>query len=188
MKKRYLLLALIITLSTLTFGCDKKEEKNETNTTTTTQKQEQQVKDEPSLYGFTINGKTIKLGDKFEDVKDKLGSETKPAENVKPCGIELHGETKRYYYNDVIIETNYQGIIYYMAISKFETPNTKAEVKGMKLKTTVAEAKTITSSETIENDSEYGFSYKKDQKTVSITLTDDNDIGFISMEDKSIEL
>ena len=206
MKKNYLLLTFIIVVSFILVGCgkDKKNQENNNNVennvvennTEETNKEESQSQENKAtdtqkvnmVYGFTVNGRTISLGDTYDSVKSYLGDEIKPAENVKPCGIELHGETKRYYYNDFTVEVNYQGKIYSLSISKFETPNTTAAFNGVKMFDSLDTLKSKLNGAPIKDENEYGLTYGEGNKYVSVTLTDENTVGFISMEDKSIEL
>ncbi|SEF86048.1 hypothetical protein SAMN04487934_10491 [Eubacterium ruminantium] len=88
--KKLLLTALTgaLLLGSLTACGSKDDDKKESTTAATTEKKAEATTDDNKAEGafISFNGVDLQGGQVFDDVKDKLGAETKPSDRIEPCG------------------------------------------------------------------------------------------------------
>ena len=130
------------------------------------------------------NGVTFYPGDKFADIKDKLGKEAMPSSRSKPC-VPGAQEVEFYYYPGLTIQVNFEGTIINISVSEDSAPGRDASTAGgVKLGDTRETAKKFLGAPTAED--EYSLQYKEGEVTVNIYDRDNEGIFVIGIEDASI--
>ena len=184
MKKNILFLAVVVALSSFALSaCGEKKEKQPVE-----QQQSgevvNEVVDRKELSSFNViyNGEEFAIGDKIDDIREKLGQESKPSETVKACNPYAKGENTFYYYDGLAIETNYQGVICSVCLD-----NSIASLKfGARVGQTADE---VTSTMAGGIADEYSINYKVgDDFYCTMGKNDDGTIASIRIEDLSIEV
>ena len=185
MKKSVLLLAVLMLVCALVLcACEKKEEQEPVEDIIP-----ESVYDEPDLPKLTVslNGGSVKMDDKFEDVKDNLGTETKAPQAYTPCGGSDDEKMTTHYYDGLEIDVTHDGMICRAVISGFENQDSKAEIAGIKLGDTpeTVRANFATKPET---DSEYTINYSFGTFILSFSLDTDGtgNVNYISLDDMAL--
>ena len=147
MKKTLTLVCTILLLAALAAGCASGPKADPTPAPT--QQPTQQPAPEPTqepapeFAGMYIlcNGTKVTVGMPFSDVKDGLGTETRPADVVLPCdGSDAYKDTI-HYYGTLAVTENISGVISNLEISDlYETEGDAALMGKIKIGNTQAEA------------------------------------------------
>ena len=194
MKKNVLFLAAVVALSSFALSaCGEKKEEQTAEQQEQQQEQEQQQqtnevvndaadKNELSSFNVVYNGEEFAVGDNINDIKEKLGEESKPSETVKACNPYAKGENTFYYYDGLAIETNYQGIICSVSLEN-DKPSLKS---GAKIGQRADEVTSVMTNGVVD---EYSLNYKVgDDFYCTMGKDDDGIITSIRLEDMSIEV
>ena len=133
---------------------------------------------------FKFGDAVFSVGDKFADIKDKLGNEAKPSAKSQPC-VPGSQEVENFYYAGLSFQVNYEGTIINMAISEENAPGRDASTAGgLKLGDTRETAKKFLG-EPAEED-EFGLKYVDGTTTLNIYDREKDNIFIISIEDTAL--
>lgn len=133
---------------------------------------------------FKFNGAAFSVGDKFADIKDKLGKEAKPSAKSQPC-VPGSQEVENFYYPGLSFQVNYEGTIINMSISEDDAPGRDASTAGgLKLGDTRETAKKFLGDPASED--EYSLKYVEGEVTMTIYDRENQGIFLISIEDHSL--
>lgn len=129
-----------------------------------------------------INGFELKVGVKFDDVKDKLGKETAPCEMGENCDPEAP-DNFNYYYGGARINVDDKGIVKGIGL---ESADTEAAFAGkVKVGSNISEVESLLGQPSqIENGSMYHFETANESY---LMFTENGIISFISMGTKIAE-
>jgi len=99
------------TTSTSTETTSEATSESTSETTSSESSSEAEPEGDEALLTVVYNGAEIKVGDKYEDVKDSLGKEKSPSDIIEPC-VEDQPEATMYYYDEMnLYVPNDTGII-----------------------------------------------------------------------------
>lgn len=129
------------------------------------------------------NGVEFGVKDQFDDIKDKLGSETRPPQTYTPCAALVAGDVTTHYYEGLTLETNDKGVIYSIKFSSFDNPNSTAELTtGVKLGSSHDDV--INGYGDSDSDDEYNTSYSYDKLYFAFSYDVDGDgtVNYFSLE------
>ena len=134
-----------------------------------------------------LNGSTLKIGEKFADVKDSFEKEVKPSQSYTPCGGSDDAQNITHYYDGLEVEETADGIIYYAKISGFDYPVSNASIAGIKLGDTPETVRANFGTKPYV-DSEYTINYAFGDINISFGLDVDEtgNVNYISMDDFSV--
>ena len=71
------------------------------------------------LYAV-VNGQEVRLGDSFDEIREGLGEEAKPAEEVEPCDGDTDWLKTIHFYNGISIHHNKDGIVENIDINTYD--------------------------------------------------------------------
>lgn len=128
----------------------------------------QESKDTPAeadKFYFIINGYNLKIGDTFEDVKDKLGKEIKPAEDIGACDPQGRSDFA-YFYDGVEVTVHFDGKVTRMYVD--EENKGAATLAGIALGDSVDKVKSTLGEPTGEDES--SIDYMNDKINMTIRL------------------
>ena len=196
MKKLFLLLAVLVALSLILCACGEKpeEEQNSENTVVENNEEEYYEEVEKTIdpadldkLVVELNGATVRMGDKFADVKGSFGNEIRPANTYTPCGGKDDEKVTTHYYDGLEIEETHEGIVYHAKISAFDFPTSQATICGIKISDSPDTVRN-TFGTTPDTDSEYVINYTFGTIAVSYGLDfeESGNVNYISIDDFSI--
>ena len=199
MKKGLLLLAvLMVVFALILCACENKKEETPVEekveevveeVSDVTEEVVENVVDPADLEKLVVeyNGATCKIGEKFEDVKGRLGEERKPAQSYTPCGGSDDAQNITHYYNGVDIEELADGTIYYAKISGFDYPTSQASIAGIKLGATPEEVKAnFGTKPDVENEYVINYTFGKIALSFNLDVDESGNVNSISMDDFSL--
>jgi len=113
LRKKALVLGMAAVMAMGFAACAKSEpEPAATPATQATQASEQtqasQDASQNDPYYFEINGYKLRIGEVYEDIKDKLGKEIKPAEDIGACDPQGRSDYE-HYYDGVDVTVHFDG-------------------------------------------------------------------------------
>lgn len=131
--------------------------------------------EEPQALYITLNGINVRLGMKFDDIKDSLGSEGKPSDDAGTCTGEGDEVPVTHYYAGTMIDVDKKtGLIVRIAIGSSEATGDPSTVTlGGKLKVGGSDASVEElfgkpkDKDTDEDGTIYSFDYDKTMLNVS---------------------
>ncbi len=185
MKKNLLVLLVVAVLCFMMSACGEPKEPEYSEEGGEYEEVELQKVDSAFLKKarFIYNGFEFGVREKFDDIKDKLGAETRAPQTYKPCAAFVEGEVTTHYYDGFELETNDQGYIYLIRVSTPDYPESKLElVSGIKLGSSHDEV--INTYGKTESDNEYSTSYSFEDFYFGIGYDQDNGgvVNYISQE------
>ena len=131
-----------------------------------------------------LNDAVIYPGDKFADIKDKLGKEAKPSSKAKPC-VPGAQEVEYFYYPGVTIQVNFEGTIISIAVSEESAPGKDGTTAGgLRLGDTRETAKKFLGKP--DQEDEYQLAYNEGSVAVRIYDRENEGIFLISVEDMDL--
>ncbi len=121
-------------------------------------------------YSLVYDGATVKVGDVFEDIKESLGKETQPSEEIEPCDPDAALTTMYYYEGFTISVTDDDGLVAFINVG--EGSDKVSTDKGIKVGDTMDRVKEVYGEP--DNETEYVMQYTIDGKyDVSFSKADD---------------
>ena len=195
MKKGLLLLAVLmmVLFALVLCACEKKEEVVEEPVEEVVEdeafEEEEKVVDPADLEKLVIelNGKTLRLGEKFADVKDSFEQEIKPSQSYTPYDGSDDAQNVIHYYDGLEVEETADGIIYYGKISGFDHPTSSASIAGIKLGATPEEVKANFGTEPdIESEYVINYSFGTIALSFNLDVNETGNVNSISMDDFSL--
>ena len=138
--------------------------------------EEQQANAQTGAFAFNINGYDLKIGDVYDDVKDKLGQEIKPAEDIGACDPQGRSDFN-HFYDGVDVTVHFDGKVTRM----YADVDNKgaATISGIAIGDNADKIKTALGNPEMED--ETSIVYMNDQYILSFTLEN----GSITMIDFS---
>ena len=131
-----------------------------------------------------LNDAVIYPGDKFADIKDKLGKEAKPSSKAKPC-VPGAQEVEYFYYPGVTVQVNFEGTIISIAVSEESVPGQDGTTAGgLRLGDTRETAKKFLGKP--DQEDEYQLAYNEGSVAVRIYDRENGGIFLISVEDMDL--
>ena len=179
MKKTTLLLCIALLICCLLIGCSdaKSDGKSTTAAPETTQT--------PVPDGFYVlyNGTPIALGMKYADVKEGLGAEAAPAEEILPCdGSDAFKDTMHTYAGMTVTE-NINGIIKDIEISDIPVSGDEAALMG-KIKLGAKQEDVVAAMGEPNNfplaEDDFALTYRTDNQFINVFLDPDNNKETVS--------
>ena len=134
-----------------------------------------------------VNGFKFGPGEKFTDVKDKLGDEVKPSSSAKPCDPNAKGELVTHYYDGFQVVENYENVI-----SSIYLPGEGAANDSIKLASDVkvgTPKDAVISAFDIKADDaelEYGYNVQDGDFSIGFVWDDNGNVMSISIEDMAV--
>ena len=139
-------------------------------------KDNSQIK-ESGFSTIIYNGKDISLGDRYEEVKEIFGDETKPTETITACGPGQTSDVYIHFFDNFEVHVDNKG-----DIIQFEIRNSNISLKtGAHVGQDYNEAKSSTESEP-EFEFEGYVSYRFSDCMASIEYDENNTVSKISVE------
>ena len=184
MKKSILLLVVLMLVCALVLcACEKKDEGYVEDIVLERYYEEADL---PKLT-VSVNGGSVKMDDKFEDVKDNLGTEIKAPQAYTPCGGSDDEKMTTHYYDGLEIDVTHDGLICRAVISGFDNQESKASIAGIKLGDTPETVRANFATQP-ETDSEYTINYSFGSLILSFSLDTDGtgNVNYISLDDMDI--
>ena len=131
-----------------------------------------------------LNGAAFGMGDKFADVKDKLGDQAKPPKSSKPC-VPGAQDVEFNYYPGLTVQVNYEGTVIAATISGDDAPGRDASLAaGVKIGSSRDDVKALMGEPGSED--EFGLQYMEGDLRISIYDREDEGVFCISIEDSSL--
>lgn len=124
---------------------------------------------------ITLNGQKVYIGLTYADIKESLGDEIKPSEEILPCGDD-GGDWKRvlHFYPGTIVTEDQNGIICEVSINMGNEGEAEALVMGqVKLGGNVAELRDLMEGTPVRED-EWGATYKYGDAVIQFSATEEN--------------
>ncbi len=136
---------------------------------------------------ISFNGTEFRIGDKYDDVKARLGDLVRPAQSFTPCGGNDDEQMTGYDYDGIHIEATHDGIICRAVVSGYEYPNSKATIKGIGIGATPNEVKSAFDYSPV-TDSEYTINYQVGSYIISYSIDSEGTgaINYISIDDMNL--
>ena len=201
MKKGFLLLVvLLMSFVLILCACEDKKEEAKQEVTPVIEEnneefveenyeEENKVVDPADLEKLVVelNGKTIKIGEKFADVKDNFEAEVNPAQSYTPCGGSDDAKNTTHYYDGLEIEEVADGTVFHAKVSGFDNPDSKATIAGIKLGDT-AETVRAHFGTTPDTDSESVINYTFGTLALSVSFDFEGTglVDYISLDDYAL--
>ena len=200
MKKNVMLLVVIVIFALVLCACgEKKEEKQGMENTVVDNGEELNNEEDyeeenkvidPADFDklvISLNGASLKINEKFEDVKSRFGAESRPSQSYTPCGGSDDAQVTTHYYNGLEVEETAEGIIYLARVSGYEYRESQATIAGIKLGDT-PETVRNTFGSTPDSDSEYTINYTFGTVALSYGLDTDGtgNVNHMSIDDFSL--
>ena len=201
MKKLFLLLAVMMLFVLVLSACGEKEEEtttpenvavenNEVENTEFEEEGEEEyqppvvVEADLDKLVISLNGAQVKIGEKMDDVKAKMGTEVKPAQSYTPCGGSDDAQNITHYYDGLELEETPEGIFYHARVSGYDHPDSKAMICGIKLGDSPETVKEMFETKP-ETDSEYTINYTFGTIAVSFGLDFEGtgNVNYMSIDD-----
>lgn len=130
------------------------------------------------------NGVTFYVGQKFADIKEQLGKESKPSDKSVPC-VPGAQDVENFYYPGLSFQVNYEGNIISISLSNDFTPGNEASTAGgLRLGDDLAKVKKVLGEPTTED--EFGCKYTEGSITLSVMLRENEGVFIISLTDESL--
>lgn len=187
MKKRVLILAILMLVCMVVLcACvnnEKKSEKTEGEKAISKKVPQEEI----DKLVILANGATFRIDDKFDEVKEKLGTEIRPSQTYTPCGGSDDAQVTSHYYDGYYIDVSSDGIIFRAVISENENPGSKVTLAGIKLGDSPEDVKKAFNVKPDIAD-EYTINYELDKFIVSYGLNfeGNGNVNYISIDDISI--
>ena len=135
-------------------------------------------------FRFRYNGADFYVGEKFADIKDKLGKEAKPSAASKPC-VPGAQDITFYYYPGLTIQVNFEGTVIEIALGEENAPGRDASTAGgLKLGDSIETAKKFLGEPAVQD--EYHIEYTEGTASVSIYGRENEGIFIITLSDSSL--
>lgn len=174
MKKVTLLFLVMMLAVTALAGCSQKEGSANTDAGSSSEQSTAEEPEEAKVF-ITLNGQKVYIGLTYADIKDSLGDEIKPSEEILPCG-DGGGDWKRviHFYPGTTVTEDQNGIICEVSINMGNDGEAEALVMDqIKLGGSVAELKNLMEGTPVSED-EWGATYKYGDAVIQFSATEEN--------------
>lgn len=176
-------------------ACGAKNEDGNTAESTTAQSAEADSEaaaevDADSVRGkalLDVNGFKFGPGEKFTDIKDKLGDEVKPSSSAMPCDPNAVGELVTHYYDGFQVVENYENVISAIYIPGEGAANDSVQLaSGVKIGTSKDDVVKAFDIKVDESEMEYGYNVQDGDFNAGFVWDDNGNVMSISIEDMSV--
>ena len=168
--KKGMVLLLVWVVAVLSLAGCSKTETDTADSGEAAQTAETASEPEEAKIFARVNGQKVYIGLLFADIKDSLGDEIKPSDEILPCG-DGAGDWKRiqHYYPGMYIMEDQDGIICEISMSKMHDGECEALVNDqIKLGDSIAALKELLGTEPVQED-EYGFTSKFGEAVIQVS-------------------
>ena len=110
MKKTVAILLAALLIAALLLGCSDAKQPAESPASTPAQNGAPEPAGQDSIF-VTVNGTELRIGVPYAELKDKLGSEIKPAEEVLACDPSSDWKQTMHFYQGVTVSEDKDGLV-----------------------------------------------------------------------------